>query len=458
MITSLTAISPVDGRYADKLTELQSIVSEYGLMHARLKVEIRWLQALSEEKNIPEVPPFSSKAQSFLENVIKQFTPVEAGKIKDIEKTTQHDVKALEYYIKDILSTHKELKTYKEFVHFACTSEDINNLAYSLMLADAVKKVVKPALVDITATLSQLAESYANDSMLSRTHGQPASPTTMGKELANVVSRLKRQLTQLDQIALLGKINGAVGNFNAHIVTYPEVNWPKLAKRFVTNLGLTWNPYTTQIEPHDCLAELFAVISRANTILTDFCRDIWAYISLDYFKQKMIKGEVGSSTMPHKVNPIDFENAEGNLGIANTLFYHFMQKLPISRWQRDLTDSTVLRNIGTSMAHSSLAYQAILKGLKKLSINQAQLEKDLNAHWEVLAEALQTVMRRYGVDSPYEKLKALTRGKSIGQADLVQFIENLSIPKTVKSSLKKLTPKDYIGNASDMAKSIKKQP
>lgn len=453
-LTTLTAISPIDGRYASQVAELRSSLSEFGLIHARLTVEIRWLQALANHPEIKEIPALSKSANIFLEALIQEFTLDDALRIKEIEKTTNHDVKALEYFLKEKCLQHDEIQHISEFIHFACTSEDINNLSYALMVKATREQHLLSLIDQIIKTITQYAHDFADMPMLSRTHGQPATPTTMGKELANVVYRLKRQKKQLKNIALLGKINGAVGNFNAHTCAYPCVDWSSLSEQFVTNLGLEYNPYTTQIEPHDYLAELFDACTRINTVLIDLSRDIWGYISLNYFKQKMVAGEIGSSTMPHKVNPIDFENAEGNLGIANALFHHFATKLPISRWQRDLTDSTVLRNIGSAFAHSTLAYKALLKGLKKLEINQKALEQDLNNHWEVLAEPIQTVMRRYGIEAPYEKLKELTRGKDLDQANITAFIDTLALPDEVKHSLKQLSPANYLGLAASLSKAV----
>ncbi|RFA28964.1 adenylosuccinate lyase [Alkalilimnicola ehrlichii] len=453
-LTRLTAISPVDGRYGDKTSELQSIFSEYGLLRYRLIVEIRWLQALAAHPEIGEVPAFSAEATAHLERIIEEFSPAQAQKVKDIERTTNHDVKAVEYYLKQRLTENGELAAIGEFTHFACTSEDINNLSHGLMLRAAREEVVLPLVDQVIQTLRELAHRYAAVPMLSRTHGQPASPTTLGKELANVVYRLRRQREQIAHVPMLGKINGAVGNYNAHLSAYPGINWPALAETYVKDLGLTWNPYTTQIEPHDYIAELFDAFARINTILIDFARDVWGYISLGYFKQRAIAGEVGSSTMPHKVNPIDFENAEGNLGIANAVFAHLGSKLPISRWQRDLTDSTVLRNLGVGVAHSLIAYRALQKGLGKLDIDEARLRADLEANWEVLAEPIQTVMRRYGIENPYEKLKELTRGKRIDNVALERFIANLELPDKAKQELSALTPWNYLGNAEAQAKAI----
>jgi len=453
-LSRLTAISPVDGRYGDKTTELQALFSEYGLIRHRLIVEVRWLQALAAHPGIAEVPALSQTALAHLEAILAEFGPAEAARVKEIERTTNHDVKAVEYFLKERLEQLPELAAIKEFTHFACTSEDINNLSHGLMLKSARDEVLLPLIDQIIAVLRDMAHRHAEQPMLSRTHGQPASPTTVGKEIANVVYRLQRQRRQIAEVEILGKINGAVGNYNAHLAAYPAVDWQALARDYVTALGLTWNPYTTQIEPHDYIAELFDAIARLNTVLIDFSRDVWGYISVGYFKQRAVAGEVGSSTMPHKVNPIDFENAEGNLGIANALFDHFAAKLPISRWQRDLTDSTVLRNLGVAIGHCLIAYRSLLKGLGKIDVDQAQLQRDLDANWEVLAEAIQTVMRRYGVERPYERLKELTRGRRVDQAALRAFVEQLELPEDVKRELAALTPWDYVGNAAEQARRV----
>ncbi|MEX2474818.1 adenylosuccinate lyase [Marinobacter sp.] len=453
-LTALTAISPVDGRYGSKVSVFRDIFSEYGLIRNRVTVEIRWLQKLAAHPDIQEVPPLSPEASAFLNHMVSEFSLSDAERIKDIERTTNHDVKAVEYFIKEKIADVPELHAVTEFVHFACTSEDINNLSHALMLREGLDHGLVPAMERVVDKLGQLAHDHAEQPMLSRTHGQTASPSTVGKELANVVHRLRRQLKQIHATELLGKINGAVGNYNAHLSAYPSVNWAQNAKEFIESLGLDWNPYTTQIEPHDYIAELYDAIARFNTILIDLDRDIWGYISLGYFKQKTVEGEVGSSTMPHKVNPIDFENSEGNLGIANALFSHLSAKLPISRWQRDLTDSTVLRNLGVGFAHSLIAYEASLKGLGKLEINPARLDQDLNQAWEVLAEPIQTVMRRYNIEKPYEKLKALTRGKAMTPEVIQQFVESLEIPQAAKDELMALTPGSYIGNAIDQAQNI----
>ncbi|MFQ3185973.1 MAG: adenylosuccinate lyase [Marinomonas primoryensis] len=454
-LTSLNAISPIDGRYGSKTDVLRRSVSEYGLLRMRVIVEVRWLQALAKHPQIIEVPALSNKASAFLDQLANNFSEADAQAIKDIEKTTNHDVKAVEYFIKNKMADNVELAAVSEFVHFACTSEDINNLSHGLMLREALEEGIVPELKNIITAIQDLAIEHAEQPMLSRTHGQTASPSTVGKEMANVAARLSRQLTQIEKIEFLGKINGAVGNYNAHLCAYPDVDWQAHAEAFVTSLGLTWNPYTTQIEPHDYIAELFDAMCRFNTILLDFDRDVWGYISMGFFKQKTIAGEIGSSTMPHKVNPIDFENSEGNLGIANAIMGHLSAKLPISRWQRDLTDSTALRNLGVGLAHSLIAYQSTLKGISKLEINAPRLNADLDAAWEVLAEPIQTVMRRYGIESPYEKLKELTRGRTIDQATIEAFVETLDMPEQAKAELKALTPGTYIGNAVAQAKAIR---
>ncbi|WP_278801292.1 adenylosuccinate lyase [Marinobacter nauticus] len=453
-LTALTAISPVDGRYGSKVSVFRSIFSEYGLIRNRVTVEIRWLQKLAAHPAITEVPAFSAEANAFLDKMVNEFSLADAEQIKEIERTTNHDVKAVEYLIKEKIADVPELHAVTEFVHFACTSEDINNLSHGLMLREGLDHGLLPAMDNLVEKLAELAREHAEQPMLSRTHGQTASPTTVGKELANVVYRLRRQLMQIREVEIMGKINGAVGNYNAHLSAYPDVDWAANAEEFIESLGLDWNPYTTQIEPHDYIAELYDAIARFNTILIDLDRDIWGYISLGYFKQKTVAGEIGSSTMPHKVNPIDFENSEGNLGIANALFGHLSAKLPISRWQRDLTDSTVLRNLGVGFAHSLIAYEATLKGLGKLEINPARLNEDLNNAWEVLAEPIQTVMRRYNIEKPYEKLKDLTRGKAMTPEVIKNFVETLEIPEQAKAELRALTPDNYIGNAIDQAKDI----
>jgi adenylosuccinate lyase len=453
-MTSLTALSPIDGRYADKADALRPILSEYGLIRFRVLVEVRWLQALAKEPAVGEVPALSDSANDRLETILTGFSVSDAERVKQIERTTNHDVKAVEYFLKEKIADHSELVAVSEFIHFACTSEDINNLAYALMLKEARDSILLPQIRQLVNAIKEKAIAYAAQPMLSRTHGQSATPTTMGKEFANVSVRLERQLRQIESIELLGKINGAVGNYNAHQVAYPEVDWPTFGRNFVESLGLTFNPYTTQIEPHDYLAEFFHTLSRFNTVLIDFNRDVWGYISLGYFRQRTIAGEVGSSTMPHKVNPIDFENSEGNLGVANAVFGHLADKLPISRWQRDLTDSTVLRNIGVGIAHTLIALQSTLKGLGKLEIDASTLEADLAANLEVLAEPIQTVMRRYGIEKPYEKLKDLTRGKRIEPEALSEFILGLNIPNDAKQRLLALTPRDYIGYAEILAKKV----
>ena len=453
-LTALTAISPVDGRYGSKVSVFRSIFSEYGLIRNRVTVEIRWLQKLAAHPAITEVPAFSAEANAFLDKLVSEFSLADAERIKEIERTTNHDVKAVEYLIKEKIADVPELHAVTEFVHFACTSEDINNLSHGLMLREGLDHGLLPAMDNLVEKLAELAREHAEQPMLSRTHGQTASPTTVGKELANVVYRLRRQLMQIREVEIMGKINGAVGNYNAHLSAYPDVDWAANAEEFIESLGLDWNPYTTQIEPHDYIAELYDAIARFNTILIDLDRDIWGYISLGYFKQKTVAGEIGSSTMPHKVNPIDFENSEGNLGIANALFGHLSAKLPISRWQRDLTDSTVLRNLGVGFTHSLIAYEATLKGLGKLEINPARLNEDLNNAWEVLAEPIQTVMRRYNIEKPYEKLKDLTRGKAMTPEVIKNFVETLEIPEQAKAELRALTPDNYIGNAIDQAKDI----
>lgn len=444
-----TALSPLDGRYANKLDPLRSIFSEYGLIARRLEVEVQWLRALSGLAEIEEVPTFSAESETNLLAVLEQFDVDDAARVKDIEKTTNHDVKAIEYYLKDAISSDPVLAAASEFVHFACTSEDINNLSHALMLRDGVP-VIAGEMHAIVSSIEALAREYAQLPMLSRTHGQTASPTTLGKEMANVAVRLKRQLETVESIEPLGKFNGAVGNFNAHLSAYPTLDWERISREFVESLNLRWNPMTTQIEPHDYMAELFQAIMRFNTIVIDFNRDIWSYISLGYFKQKTIAGEIGSSTMPHKVNPIDFENSEGNLGLANAVLAHLAEKLPVSRWQRDLTDSTVIRNMGVGFGYSLLAFTSTLKGISKLEVNAAKLAADLDNSWEVLAEPIQTVMRRYGIPEPYEKLKALTRGQAITQEVLQAFIATLDLPEPVIAQLQALTPATYVGMAEKL--------
>jgi len=451
--TPLTALSPLDGRYHGKVSALRAVFSEFGLIRRRVQVEVAWLIALSECDDIVEVPQLSEEARAYLNGIVDSFSEEQAGEIKSIEATTNHDVKAVEYFLKQAAAELPELDAISEFIHFACTSEDINNLAHALMLRDG-HQVLAAHVAAVAQQLSALAAEHAEQPMLSRTHGQAATPTTLGKELANVVARLKRQQAMADAIKPLGKINGAVGNYNAHRVAYPNVAWPELAERFVSSLGLEWNPYTTQIEPHDYMAEYFDAIARINQILVDFSRDVWSYISLGYFKQRLVEGEVGSSTMPHKVNPIDFENAEGNFGLANALLSHLSQKLPVSRWQRDLTDSTVLRNMGVAIGYTLLALNSLQRGIGKLEVSAEPLAADLDAAWEVLGEAVQTVMRRYGVPEPYEKLKALTRGQQLSADSLKSFIQNLEIPDEAKERLMSLTPDTYIGYAPDLARDI----
>jgi len=450
-LNALTATSPIDGRYANKTAALRPLFSEFGLIKHRVLVEVRWLQCLAAHTAITEIPAFSDQATTHLLNIVENFNLQDAQRVKEIESTTNHDVKAVEYFLKEKIADNDELNKVSEFIHFACTSEDINNLAYALMLRTAITKVVLPLLDDVIQSITQFAHQTAKQPMLARTHGQPASPTTVGKEMANTVQRLKNQREHIANTDVMGKINGAVGNYNAHLVSYPEIDWQSVAKNFVEDLGLKFNPYTTQIEPHDYIAELFNAMARFNTVLMDFNRDIWGYISVGYFKQKTIAGEIGSSTMPHKVNPIDFENSEGNLGLANALLDHFATKLPVSRWQRDLTDSTVLRNIGVGIAHSVIAYQSALKGISKLEIDAVKLDEDLNNNWEVLAEPIQTVMRRYGIEKPYEKLKELTRGQRVDRDIMHQFIEQLALPEDVKKQLKQLEPGNYTGSANSQA-------
>ncbi|WP_028108252.1 adenylosuccinate lyase [Ferrimonas futtsuensis] len=446
-LSSLSAISPVDGRYGSKTSPLRPIFSEFGLVKYRVQVEISWLKMLAACPEINEVPCFSEEALTVLDGIVANFCEADAARVKEIERTTNHDVKAVEYFIKERIADNAELNAINEFVHFACTSEDINNLSHGLMLTEARDTVILPYCQQLVDAIKDLAQRYATIPMMARTHGQPASPTTMGKEMANVAIRLERQVKQIAAVEILGKLNGAVGNYNAHLSAYPDADWHQMSERFVTGLGLTWNPWTTQIEPHDYIAELFDAIARFNTILIDFDRDVWGYIALGHFKQKTVAGEIGSSTMPHKVNPIDFENSEGNLGLANALFQHLAAKLPVSRWQRDLTDSTVLRNLGVGAGYSLIAYQATLKGISKLEVNEASLLAELDSNWELLAEPIQTVMRRYGIEKPYEKLKELTRGKRVNQQMMAEFIDGLALPDEVKADLKQLTPANYIGRA-----------
>ena len=453
-LSTLTAISPIDGRYASKVDALRPIASEFGLMRARVEVELAWIKSLASHPQIDEVAPLSEQAIAEIDAIVTDFSEDDGQRVKAIERTTNHDVKAIEYFIKEQFDNNPELRSISEFVHFACTSEDINNLSYSLMLTRMRDDVLQPTMRQIIDLLRSKANEWASHPMLSRTHGQSASPTTVGKELANVVARMERQLTQFEAVQLLGKLNGAVGNYNAHLSAYPDVDWAAHAEGVITNLGLTFNPYTTQIEPHDCIAEYFDALKRFNTILMDLNRDLWSYISLDYFKQKTVAGEVGSSTMPHKVNPIDFENSEGNLGLANAVLEHLSAKLPVSRWQRDLTDSTVLRNVGVGAAHALIAYESSLKGLNKLEINLAVITDDLAKRWEVLAEPVQTVMRRYGIEKPYEQLKELTRGKPIDEESLRAFISQLEIPDEAKQALLEMTPLSYTGTAEAQARAV----
>lgn len=456
-MNTLTALSPIDGRYASKVDSLRPYLSEFGLIHARVTVEVRWLQTLANHADIHEIQPFSAATNERLDAIVANFSEADAMRIKDIERTTNHDVKAVEYFLKEKIADIDALKDAGEFIHFACTSEDINNLSHALMLKSG-RDVLAQSMQKIIDEIAALAETHADQPMLSRTHGQTASPTTLGKEMANVAYRLHRQLKQFNNVELLGKINGAVGNYNAHLSAYPQIDWAKNAEHFVTSLGLTFNPYTTQIEPHDYIAELFDALRRYNTILIDFNRDVWTYISLGYFKQKLKDGEVGSSTMPHKVNPIDFENSEGNLGIANAVLAHLGEKLPISRMQRDLTDSTVLRNMGVGFAQSLIAFDACLKGIGKLELNANRLNEDLDLAQEVLAEPIQTVMRRYNVEKPYEKLKALTRGQAMTREMMVNFVngdELAAVPEAERQRLADLTPATYTGNAAQQAKNLK---
>ena len=449
-LSALTAVSPVDGRYGTKTIALRSIFSEFGLLKYRTIVEIRWLQTLAATDSIKEVPAFSDDANALLDRIAAEFDEQDAARIKESERTTNHDVKAVEYFLKEKIAHHPEIHAVSEFIHFACTSEDINNLSHALMLKEARDTVILPDMQRLADAVKDLAQQFRDVPMLSRTHGQPASPSTMGKEMANVAYRLARQIKQVKSTEILGKINGAVGNYNAHLSAYPEIDWHAYSEAFVTSLGIDWNPYTTQIEPHDYIAELFDAVARFNTMLIDFNRDIWGYIALGHFKQKTIEGEIGSSTMPHKVNPIDFENSEGNLGLANAIFSHLGQKLPISRWQRDLTDSTVLRNLGVGVGYTMIAYASTLKGISKLEVNQAALETELDKNWEVLAEPIQTVMRRYGIEKPYEKLKELTRGKRVDGEGMRAFIDGLDLPEHEKTRLKQMTPANYIGDAVNL--------
>ncbi len=454
-LTELTAISPIDGRYFDKTKVLRTIFSEFGLIKYRILIEVKWLQAMADNAGITEVPAFSQVAFKFLDDIVANFSLIDAQAVKTIERTTNHDVKAVEYFLKDKIKGNSELEAVSEFFHFACTSEDINNLSHALMLSEG-RHVMLTKMHELLSLIAKLAQDNAAVSMLSRTHGQTASPSTVGKEMANFAYRLKRQIKQLESVKIMGKFNGAVGNFNAHICAYPGLDWQQISQDFIESLGVNYAMYTTQIEPHDYIAEYFHSINRFNTVLIDFCRDIWGYVSLGYFKQKTIAGEVGSSTMPHKVNPIDFENGEGNLGIANALNTHLADKLAISRWQRDLSDSTVLRNLGVSCAHCLVAYASIVKGIGKLQTNEVKLTQDLDNSWEVLAEPIQTVMRRYGIDNPYEKLKDLTRGQTINAQVLAEFVKDLDMPDDVKTALSELTPMIYTGDAQKLANAIKK--
>lgn len=454
-LSSLTAISPVDGRYGDKVSALRTIFSEYGLLKFRVQVEVRWLQKLAACAEIKEVPAFDTNTNAFLDKIVEEFSEEDAQRIKTIERTTNHDVKAVEYFLKGKVAAIPALHAVSEFIHFACTSEDINNLSHALMLQTARQDVVLPYWRKIIDAIKSLALEYRDIPLLSRTHGQPATPSTVGKEFANVAYRMERQFRQLAHVEIMGKINGAVGNYNAHIVAYPEVDWHSFSETLVTSLGITWNPYTTQIEPHDYIAELFDCMARFNTILIDFDRDIWGYIALNHFTQKTIAGEIGSSTMPHKVNPIDFENSEGNLGLANAVLGHLASKLPVSRWQRDLTDSTVLRNLGVGLGYALIAYQATMKGISKLEVNQAHLLNELDHNWEVLSEPIQTVMRRYGIEKPYEKLKELTRGKRVDAVGIQAFIDALALPEEEKTRLKAMTPANYIGRAATLVSELR---
>ena len=454
-LTALTALSPIDGRYQDKAAALRPIFSEFGLLKFRVTVEVRWLQKLASHAQINEVPAFSEKANDYLNSIVENFSIEDANRIKTIERTTNHDVKAVEYFLKEKCEALPELQKINEFIHFACTSEDINNTSHALMLKTAREEVLLPEWKKVIDAVVELAHRYKDIPLLSRTHGQPASPTTIGKEMANVAYRLKRQYKQLENLEILAKINGAVGNYNAHLSAYPDVDWHTFSQEFITqSLGVTWNPYTTQIEPHDYIAEFFDCVARFNTIVIDFDRDMWGYIALNHFKQRTIAGEIGSSTMPHKVNPIDFENSEGNLGLANAVMNHLGQKLPISRWQRDLTDSTVLRNLGVGLGYALIAYAATLKGISKLEVNEQHLRDELDQNWEVLAEPIQTVMRRYGIEKPYEKLKELTRGKRVDGEAMRQFIDGLALPQAEKDRLKQMTPATYIGYAVELVEKL----
>lgn len=454
-LNALTALSPIDGRYQDKAAALRPIFSEFGLLKYRVTVEVRWLQKLAAHTQIQEVPALSAEASNYLDSIVANFSIEDANRIKTIERTTNHDVKAVEYFLKEKCESLPELQKINEFIHFACTSEDINNTSHALMLKTAREEVLLPEWKKVIDTVVELAERYKNIPLLSRTHGQPASPTTIGKEMANVAYRLKRQYKQLENLEILAKINGAVGNYNAHLSAYPDIDWHTFSQEFIEqSLEVTWNPYTTQIEPHDYIAEFFDCVARFNTIVIDFDRDMWGYIALNHFKQRTIAGEIGSSTMPHKVNPIDFENSEGNLGLANAIMSHLGQKLPISRWQRDLTDSTVLRNLGVGLGYALIAYASTLKGISKLEVNEQHLRNELDQNWEVLAEPIQTVMRRYGIEKPYEKLKELTRGKRVTSEAMRKFIDGLSLPEAEKARLKEMTPESYIGYAVELVEKL----
>ena len=454
-LNALTALSPIDGRYQDKAVALRPIFSEFGLLKYRVTVEVRWLQKLAAHIQIQEVPALSAEANNYLDSIVANFSVEDANRIKTIERTTNHDVKAVEYFLKEKCEALPELYKINEFIHFACTSEDINNTSHALMLKTAREEVLLPEWKKVIDAVVELAERYKNIPLLSRTHGQPASPTTIGKEMANVAYRLKRQYKQLENVEILAKINGAVGNYNAHLSAYPDIDWHTFSQEFIEqSLGVTWNPYTTQIEPHDYIAEFFDCVARFNTIVIDFDRDMWGYIALNHFKQRTIAGEIGSSTMPHKVNPIDFENSEGNLGLANAIMSHLGQKLPISRWQRDLTDSTVLRNLGVGLGYALIAYASSLKGISKLEVNEQHLRDELDQNWEVLAEPIQTVMRRYGIEKPYEKLKELTRGKRVTGEAMREFIDGLSLPEAEKARLKEMTPASYIGYAVELVEKL----
>ena len=454
-LNALTALSPIDGRYQDKVAALRPIFSEFGLLKYRVTVEVRWLQKLAAHTQIQEVPALSAEASNYLDSIVANFSVEDANRIKTIERTTNHDVKAVEYFLKEKCEALPELHKINEFIHFACTSEDINNTSHALMLKTAREEVLLPEWKKVINAVVELAERYKNIPLLSRTHGQPASPTTIGKEMANVAYRLKRQYKQLENLEILAKINGAVGNYNAHLSAYPDIDWHTFSQEFIEqSLGVTWNPYTTQIEPHDYIAEFFDCVARFNTIVIDFDRDMWGYIALNHFKQRTIAGEIGSSTMPHKVNPIDFENSEGNLGLANAIMSHLGQKLPISRWQRDLTDSTVLRNLGVGLGYTLIAYASTLKGISKLEVNEQHLRNELDQNWEVLAEPIQTVMRRYGIEKPYEKLKELTRGKRVTGEAMREFIDGLSLPEAEKARLKAMTPESYIGYAVELVEKL----